>query len=72
MKIKDIRAKTDEELKAEIAKLKEELFKLRFRQVTDIVENPSLVRELKKEIARMKTVIKERSFSPPAAAEKKA
>ncbi|MEK7449753.1 MAG: 50S ribosomal protein L29 [Planctomycetota bacterium] len=67
MKLKDIRTKTKEELQKEISKFKEELFKLRFRKVTDVVENPSLIRAIRKDIARMKTVINERARTETAA-----
>lgn len=77
MKIKEIRGKSDQELLAEIKNLKEELFRLRFRKVTDVVENPSLVRGLRKDIARMKTILQEKQITQlpnqlrPAASEQK-
>jgi len=62
MNIKEIRTKTDEELAKELKNRKEELFRLRFRKITDVVENPSLLREIRKGIARMKTVLRERNL----------
>lgn len=61
MKIEEIREKSNEELLQEIASLKEELFNLRFQQATGQLENPARLRTVKKTIARIKTVITERS-----------
>ena len=63
MKIKEVCDKTDTEISTEIKNLKEELFRLRFRKVTDVVENPSLVRNIRKDIARLKTVLRSRQLS---------
>lgn len=62
MNLKEMREKIDAELITEIKNRKEELFRLRFRKVTDVVENPSLVRGLRKEIARLKTILRERAL----------
>ena len=59
MDIKKIRSMSPAELVAEEGKLKKELFNLRFQHVTGQLENPVQMRELKKDIARVKTVIKE-------------
>ena len=59
MDIKKIRSMSPEELVAEESKLKKELFNLRFQHVTGQLENPVQMREIKKDIARVKTVIKE-------------
>ncbi len=63
MKIKDIREKSNTELLKDIDSLKEELFNLRFKQATGQLENPSRMKEIKKTIARIKTVITERTLS---------
>ena len=60
MNIKEIRSKSNEELNKEMTSLKEELFNLRFQQATGQLENPSRMKEIKKTIARIKTIITER------------
>ena len=60
MNIKEIRDMSNEELNKEVVSLKEELFNLRFQQATGQLENPARMREVKKTIARILTVIKER------------
>ena len=60
MTIKEIREKSNEELGKQITSLKEELYTLQFQQATGNVENPMRIREIRKTIARMKTVITER------------
>ena len=62
MNIKEIRDKSNTELVQEIASLKEELFNLRFQQATGQLENPSRMKEIRKTIARIKTVITEREL----------
>ena len=63
MNVKEIRAKSNAELLKEIDFLKEELFNLRFQQATGQLDNPARMREVKKTIARIKTVITERELS---------
>ena len=63
MNIKEIREKSNTELLKDIDSLKEELFNLRFQQATGQLENPSRMKEIKKTIARIKTVITERELS---------
>lgn len=60
MKIESIREMTPAELNSELLKLKNELFNLRFQHVTGQLENPIKMREVKKDIARVKTVIREK------------
>ena len=63
MNINEIREKSNTELLKDIDSLKEELFNLRFQQATGQLENPSRMKEIKKTIARIKTVITERELS---------
>lgn len=63
MKAKDIRNMSLEELKAEEQELKAQLFKLRFQHATSQVANPMELNLLKKDIARVKTVIKEKELA---------
>ncbi|MCR6543962.1 50S ribosomal protein L29 [Dehalobacterium formicoaceticum] len=62
MKTKEIRDLTNEELVKKIADLKSELFNLRFRLATGQLENPMGIREVKKSLARVQTVIREREI----------
>jgi large subunit ribosomal protein L29 len=59
MRIEKIRELSAAELNNELLKMKKELFNLRFQHVTGQLENPIKMRDVKKEIARVKTVIKE-------------
>lgn len=60
MKIEDIRGLATEELVKGEADAREEMFKLRYAQATESVENTKAVRELRRRIARIKTVIRQR------------
>lgn len=62
MKAKEIHEMTDQELTAKLAELKDELFNLRFRHATGQLENPNVLNGVKKDIARVKTVIREREI----------
>ena len=62
MNVKEIRDKSDDELVKLVDEYKTELFDLRFQKATGTVDNPMRIRELRKTIARIKTVLKERSM----------
>ena len=62
MKAKEIKEMTNDELVAKLASLKEELFNLRFRLATGQLENPNVISGVKKDIARVKTVLREREI----------
>lgn len=62
MKAKEIREMSDTELQQRTKELKEELFNLRFQMVTGHLENPMRIREVKKDMARVKTIIREREL----------
>lgn len=62
MKAKEIRELTTGEIEEQIQSLKEELFNLRFQLATGQLENTARLREVRKTIARMKTVIREREL----------
>ncbi len=59
MKAKEIRDLRDEELNQKLASLKEELFGLRFQLATGQLENPMRIKDVKKTIARIKTIQRE-------------
>ena len=63
MKANDIRELTTSEIEQKVKSLKEELFNLRFQLATGQLENTARIREVRKAIARMKTVIREREIS---------
>ena len=60
MNIKEVRDLSVEELNKTLDECKVELFDLRFQRATGSIENPMRIRELRKSIARIKTVLKER------------
>ena len=62
MKITEIRDLTTEELQLKIADLKKELFTLRFNLATNNLENPMKISAIKKDIAKIMTVIREREI----------
>ena len=60
---KEIRELSDEEILSKIEEYKEELFNLRFSQATGSLEKPSRIKEIRKLVARMKTILRERELS---------
>ena len=62
MDLNKMREMTDVELVAELAKMKKDLFNLRFPHVTGHLENPEKMRETKRDIARVKTIIREKEL----------
>ena len=62
MKASEMREKTQAELQKELSELKSELFKLRFQLVTNQLENPMKLKDVKKAIARVQTIIREREI----------
>ena len=67
MKASEIRNLTSEELGKKLNDLKDELFKLRFQLATGQLENPMRIREVRRGIARVKTIIRERELQPQKA-----
>lgn len=62
MKTTEIRELSAAELNTKLADLKEELFNLRFQMATGQCENPMKIRDVKKSIARIKTIQREREL----------
>ena len=60
MNVKEIRDKSNDELLKTLEEFRKELFDLRFERATGTIENPMRIRELRKSIARILTVLKER------------
>ena len=63
MELKKMRDMTEVELNTELSKRKKELFNLRFQHATGQLENPVQMRELKRNIARVKTIIREKELA---------
>jgi large subunit ribosomal protein L29 len=61
MKAEDVRAKTSDELKTELDQLGKEVFNLRFQKASGQLENTARVRQVRRDIARIKTVLGERT-----------
>ena len=62
MKINKINEMSSPELEKELSELKSELFKLRFSLATNALENPMKIKEVRKDIARVKTVLRQREL----------
>ena len=62
MKIQDIRDLSTQEVEDKLKDLKEELFNLRFQNATNQLDNPMSIVSVKKDIARVKTVLKEKEL----------
>ena len=62
MDLNNIRKMTDQERVAELERMKQELFNLRFQHVTGQLDNPVKMREIRRDIARVKTIIREKEL----------
>jgi large subunit ribosomal protein L29 len=62
MKANEVRSLTTEELNTKLASLKKDLFFLRMQHATNQLDNPLKIAEVKKNIARVKTVIREKEL----------
>ena len=69
-KMDDMRTKSDDQLSADLGELKREAFNLRFQAATNQLERPARIREVRRDIARIKTLQTERSRSAAQAATK--
>ena len=63
MNTTDIRDLSDDEIRDQIVQAKDELFRLRFRGATQELESPALLKSLRRDIARLKTILRERELS---------
>ena len=63
MKAEDIRDMTDDDIRERIEELKEEQFRLRFRSATMQLENPQLTKTIRRDIARLMTILHERELA---------
>jgi large subunit ribosomal protein L29 len=69
-KFADMRGKSDDQLTADLADLKKEAFNLRFQAATNQLERPARIKEVRRDIARIKTLQTERSQSERSASVK--
>lgn len=72
MKADDIRSLSDADVKTRIAELQEEQFRLRFRSATETLEQPLRLRSIRRDIARLLTVLRERELEAAPKATPKA
>lgn len=63
MKGDDIRALADDELRARVLELEEERFRLRFRSATEALEDPLRQRMIRRDVARLQTILRERTLA---------
>ena len=66
MKANEMRDKSTEELQAQLVSLKKDLFFLRMQHATNQLDNPLKIQTVKKDIARVKTIIRERELRTEA------
>ncbi len=66
MKPKELREMSQDELTAQLKSLKEQLFRLRFQLATAQLENPMRIRQVRKDIARVHTILRERELRETA------
>ena len=63
MNAKELREKTPDQLREELANLKKESFNLRFQAATGALENPARMRQVRRNTARVKTILNEKATS---------
>jgi large subunit ribosomal protein L29 len=63
MKAEEIREMEQGDIEARMGELEEELFRLKFRSATMAIENPRLIPNIRKDIARLKTILRERELA---------
>lgn len=68
MDAKELREKTPDQLRDELANLKKEAFNLRFQQATNQLENTARMRQVRREAARVKTILNEKAAAAAAEA----
>jgi large subunit ribosomal protein L29 len=66
-KVEDMRVKSDDQLQGDLAELKREAFNLRFQAATNQLERPARIKEVRRDIARIKTLQTQRNAAAKAA-----
>ncbi|WP_116133198.1 50S ribosomal protein L29 [Tropicimonas sp. IMCC34043] len=69
MNAKELRDKTPDQLRDQLASLKKEAFNLRFQKATGATENTARVRQVRRDVARVKTVLNEKAAAAAASTE---
>ena len=72
MRAEEIRELTLDEIMSRISELEEERFRLRFRGATETLEEPLRLRVIRREVARLRTILRERELGPAAAGTERA
>jgi len=62
MKSQEIRGKEDDEILFDLEKLEKELFEMKFRSLTEGNSDPARIRRVRRDVARMKTIVRERQL----------
>lgn len=65
MKAGDVRSLSQEERQQKLVEMKQELFNLRFQHATGQLENPQRLKQVKRDVARVQTIIREEELSTP-------
>ena len=65
MRAEEIRELSDADIRTRIAEMEEERFRLRFRSATETLEDPLRLRTIRRDIARLKTIQRERELAAP-------
>ena len=65
MKAGDVRSLSQEERQQKLVEMKQELFNLRFQHATGQLENPQRLKQIKRDVARVQTIIREEELSTP-------
>ena len=63
MRTRDLQALTVEELKGRLVELRDERFKLKFRSATEAIDNPMRFRTVRRDIARVETILRARELA---------
>jgi large subunit ribosomal protein L29 len=66
MRTRDLQALSADELKAKLTELREERFKLKFRSATEAIDNPMRFRTVRRDIARLETLLRARDLAAKA------
>ena len=66
MRTRDLQALSGEELKARLVELRDERFKLKFRSATEAIDNPMRFRTVRRDIARVETILRTRELAAKA------
>jgi large subunit ribosomal protein L29 len=69
-KVEDMRVKSDDQLQGDLGELKREAFNLRFQAATNQLERPARIKEVRRDIARIKTLQTQRTAAAKAAPKK--